>query len=311
MTTATNVQATLHTSTSGIQITDAVANFPDVAFDQVVSSQFPHFAVAIDPSTKPGTRLDFTLEISSTQGSVTRSFYDYVGHFDTVYADDMELGAGTWTHGGTFDDWQCDKPSGIGKSDAYAAHSGSNIWGNNLNGSYAANANNYLESRVIDCSSISDAKLRYYRWLSSEKGIYDRARILINGNQVWVNDPDYDQIDGKWNYHDIDISAFADGNASVKIRFELQSDVGLQLGGWNIDDVAIAGIVDFTAGDANRDRTINISDAVYLIAFIFSGGPAPTPSVAGDANCDSAVNISDAVFLIAYIFGGGSAPGCK
>ncbi len=66
-------------------------------------------------------------------------------------------------------------------------------------------------------------------------------------------------------------------------------------------------------GDANGDGTVNISDAVSLIAYIFSGGPAPSPLLAGDANCDSAVNISDAVYLIAYIFVGGAAPcaGCK
>ena len=63
-------------------------------------------------------------------------------------------------------------------------------------------------------------------------------------------------------------------------------------------------------GDANGNGTINISDAVYLIAFIFSGGPAPIPyaKCSGDANCDCAVNISDAVYLISYIFSGGSAP---
>ena len=69
----------------------------------------------------------------------------------------------------------------------------------------------------------------------------------------------------------------------------------------------------YACGDASGDATVNISDAVYLIAYIFSGGPAPSPSFAGDANCDSAVNISDAVYLIAYIFSGGPAPcaGCK
>jgi hypothetical protein len=67
----------------------------------------------------------------------------------------------------------------------------------------------------------------------------------------------------------------------------------------------------YICGDANDDAAINISDAVYLIAYIFSGGRAPIPNAAGDANCDTAVNISDAVFLIAYIFSGGSTPGCK
>jgi hypothetical protein len=68
------------------------------------------------------------------------------------------------------------------------------------------------------------------------------------------------------------------------------------------------GIYGYVCGDANGDAAVNISDAVYLIAYIFSGGPAPNPLLSGDANCDSSVNISDAVYLIAYIFSGGPAP---
>jgi Zn-dependent metalloprotease len=62
-------------------------------------------------------------------------------------------------------------------------------------------------------------------------------------------------------------------------------------------------------GDANVDATVNISDAVYLISYIFSGGPAPNPVTSGDVDCNGFVNISDAVYLIAYIFSGGPAPG--
>jgi hypothetical protein len=61
-------------------------------------------------------------------------------------------------------------------------------------------------------------------------------------------------------------------------------------------------------GDANGDDAIDISDAVFLIAYIFSGGPAPSPLWRGDANCDGVIDISDAVYLIAYIFSGGPAP---
>lgn len=61
-------------------------------------------------------------------------------------------------------------------------------------------------------------------------------------------------------------------------------------------------------GDADNSGAIDISDAVYLISFIFSGGPAPDPLWLGDASCDGAVDISDAVFLVAYIFSGGPAP---
>ena len=64
----------------------------------------------------------------------------------------------------------------------------------------------------------------------------------------------------------------------------------------------------YLCGDATGEHAIDISDAVALIAYIFSGGPTPTPYLSGDANCDSVVDISDAVYLIAYIFSGGPSP---
>jgi hypothetical protein len=69
----------------------------------------------------------------------------------------------------------------------------------------------------------------------------------------------------------------------------------------------------YVCGDASGDGTVDISDAVYLISYIFSGGSAPAPLLAGDANCDLTVDISDAVYLISYIFSGGPAPcaACK
>ncbi len=69
----------------------------------------------------------------------------------------------------------------------------------------------------------------------------------------------------------------------------------------------------YICGDADGNKIVNISDAVFLISYIFGGGSAPDPLIAGDADCNAIVNISDAVYLIAYIFGGGDPPcsGCK
>jgi aminopeptidase N len=63
-------------------------------------------------------------------------------------------------------------------------------------------------------------------------------------------------------------------------------------------------------GDANADGRIDITDVVYLIAYIFSGGPAPTPTLRGDADCNASIDISDAVFLVNYVFSGGQTPHC-
>jgi hypothetical protein len=64
----------------------------------------------------------------------------------------------------------------------------------------------------------------------------------------------------------------------------------------------------FLCGDADGSEDIDIDDVVYLIAYIFSGGPPPDPYESGDADCSGAVDIDDVVYLINYIFSGGNAP---
>ncbi|MEZ5360209.1 MAG: trypsin-like peptidase domain-containing protein [Candidatus Zixiibacteriota bacterium] len=64
----------------------------------------------------------------------------------------------------------------------------------------------------------------------------------------------------------------------------------------------------YLCGDANGDTSINVADAVYIVNYVFKGGPAPIPVEAGDANCDTSMNIGDAVYLVNYIFRGGAAP---
>ncbi|MCK5126177.1 MAG: dockerin type I repeat-containing protein [candidate division Zixibacteria bacterium] len=63
-------------------------------------------------------------------------------------------------------------------------------------------------------------------------------------------------------------------------------------------------------GDVNHDGEVNLGDAVYLIDYIFRGGPPPPCMAEADVNIDGAVNIGDVVFLINYIFKGGQPPEC-
>ena len=61
-------------------------------------------------------------------------------------------------------------------------------------------------------------------------------------------------------------------------------------------------------GDANSDGKVTISDVVFVVNYLFKGGPAPNPLSIGDVNCDSSVNVSDVVYLVTYLFKGGPAP---
>ena len=64
----------------------------------------------------------------------------------------------------------------------------------------------------------------------------------------------------------------------------------------------------YICGNANGDDKVNVSDAVYIINYVFSGGNAPNPIETCNVNCDSKCNVSDAVYLINYVFSGGNPP---
>lgn len=86
--------------------------------------------------------------------------------------------------------------------------------------------------------------------------------------------------------------------------------------GWGFIDAyaAVLAVVNglFIAGDANRDSLVDVADVVFLINYLYQGGPAPTPKAAGDVNADCVVDVSDIIYLINYLYKGGPAPvkGC-
>ncbi|HVP35506.1 MAG TPA: CARDB domain-containing protein [Terriglobales bacterium] len=61
-------------------------------------------------------------------------------------------------------------------------------------------------------------------------------------------------------------------------------------------------------GDANSDGTVSTSDIVYLVNYLFKGGPPPNPMCKADVNHDHRVNIADVVYLVSYLFKGGPPP---
>jgi hypothetical protein len=64
-----------------------------------------------------------------------------------------------------------------------------------------------------------------------------------------------------------------------------------------------------TCGDVNNDGVVEVGDVVYLINYLFKGGPAPVPlNCVGDVNNDDATEVGDVVYLINYLFKGGAAP---
>ncbi len=63
----------------------------------------------------------------------------------------------------------------------------------------------------------------------------------------------------------------------------------------------------FLRGDPNADGVVDISDAIYILSYLFAGKDAPSCMDAADANNDESVDLSDAINVLSYLFAGGEA----
>ncbi len=61
-------------------------------------------------------------------------------------------------------------------------------------------------------------------------------------------------------------------------------------------------------GDVNANGSVNLSDVIYLVNYVFKAGTPPCPEKAGDANKNKVINLADIVYLVNHVFKGGPAP---
>src|SRR5206468_2017626 len=59
---------------------------------------------------------------------------------------------------------------------------------------------------------------------------------------------------------------------------------------------------------ANGDGAIGLSDAIFTLNFLFTGGSPPPCEDAADANDSGTMDLSDAVFTLGFLFLGTAAP---
>jgi len=288
----------------------------------------PNLYEATLPGVPCGSSIEYLVSVDENSGGVFYSpdpsapnVLSPISDSIILFEDDFETDKG-WTISGGL--WQRGIPTGQGGSDLQypvpdptEGCNGPNVFGYNLNGDYENNlGETYITGPAVDCTGRDNVFLKFCRWLGVEQPIYDQARVMVsndgaNWTQVWINHATIGDLE--WEHMEYDISNTAANQAAVHIRFVMgPTDGGLRYNGWNIDDVRLMSYEceTYLCGDADADEDINVSDAVYIINYVFKGGPAPDPLEAGDADCDGAVNVSDGVYIINYVFKGGPEPCC-
>jgi hypothetical protein len=64
----------------------------------------------------------------------------------------------------------------------------------------------------------------------------------------------------------------------------------------------------FHRGDSDASGDLNITDGIFVLNYLFLGGPTPACLEAANANDDALLNITDGIFILNFLFLGGTAP---
>ena len=246
-----------------------VTNQGDSALDFSVSVDVAWLSVSGGSGTlSPGATADVTVSLTATANGLSNGGYtgtiDFVnttdgdgdtqrlvnlsvGEPEVIYSVNMDVDPG-WTTEGL---WAWGTPTGgggqYGENDPTSGYTGSNVMGYNLSGDYENSLpETHVTTTAFDCTNLSDVTLVFWRYLNVEQPSYDHAYIYVSNNgtdftQVWSNGSGIEDV--SWTQVSYDISAVADGQATVYIRWTMgATDSSWQFSGWNIDDVEIWGL---------------------------------------------------------------------
>ncbi|HEY0138324.1 MAG TPA: hypothetical protein VGB85_29770, partial [Nannocystis sp.] len=280
---------------------------------------------AVLPNFPDGTLAEYQVVVNFNDGSTTSFpqnpadpwYQKYFGPVTNLFCTTFEGPPESegWALQGQ---WEWGAATGQ-SGDPNAPFSGGGMVGTNLAGSYAPFTASSMISPPISTAGFKTVRLQYRRWLTVEDAFFDQATISVNGAPVWQNlNSDNGDLsttahrDSEWRFHDVDISGAAAGG-QVQLEFALASDGGLEMGGWNVDEVCVVGteqgpppsfcgdgIVDAGEacdnGPANSDTTPNAcrTDCVFAFcgdAVIDGGEQCDDGDALGGDGCSAACMI--------------------
>ncbi len=213
---------------------------------------------------------DYSATISFTNltdhlGDTQRQVLLHVDSATLVYMWTMDSDPGWDTAG----QWAWGQPTGnggqYGNPDPTSGYTGPNVYGYNLNGDYANSLpETHLTSTAIDCANLADVRLEFWRWLGVEQPLYDHAYVRVSNNGTsWTTlwDNAVEITDNAWTKVELDLSAVADGQETVYLRWTMgTTDTAWQYCGWNLDDIAIWAAQTLTPGDMDCDGDVDFDD---------------------------------------------------
>jgi hypothetical protein len=261
--TATNVSATVMTTTPGIQVITGSATFPDIVSDGTQQSDSPHFTFSVDNAVLCGERIHFVISMTCDQGIFTDTFDTLVGDAETVFSDDVEGDLG-WTRGAPDDDatkgiWKQVNPRGSFLDSMLVQAERDHTPGSGVTAFTTANTGRNLHpdvsdvdggkttllSPVFDLNDYASARVRYLRWYTNDTGEFVDDVWTVDASSdsgtAWVNLETKTDSERDWVPMEFDLGQYIQLTDKVILRFiasDYYDDSTVEAA---VDDIEITG----------------------------------------------------------------------
>jgi MYXO-CTERM domain-containing protein len=257
--------------------------------------------VATIPTQAAGVVVEYQVTLTYAGGAVASFprnaadpwYQTYFGAVIPIYCLDDQANLGEWFFSGSGANWSFGPLAGGGIDPAEPFDADGVLL--SQDGPYASYASSAATGPFIDISGHQDVRLHYRRWLTVEDGFFDQATIYANDQPLWSNQvseqTNVHHIDREWRFHDLPLNEFLD-EGQVQLQLALDSDGGLEFGGWTIDALCVVEVVESVCGDGmvTGDEECddgNAEDGDGCDAACVVEEPDPTGTTGSDTEGDS------------------------